>query len=379
MVVCAARLSHLVRGSYDRYQELDTELKKLVECRKETIRVLNEIAEQLDKVHKDVNIAKMTGSTVGIVGGAIATVGAALIPFTVGVSTILVGVGSGASALGGLVAGGASIVELCIDGIKNSKAQEQIQRDKQQCERVKSFWERYDVLNQDIIAIIKRGVPPSDAAGRSLFMYLKQAWEKFKSIRYVDAVMDNSMVCLLMKVFGVVKNFDSIVNAAKDVIRPILVGLKVALRENMLEKIVMAVEKYGLTITRITMCLSLTAIGMVLNIVTFVTTLYDISKGSPSEMAKKIREQVKELELEQTAWKEMFMEVDETSQYLSEEVKCEIEERLEEERRQAAAVVRRSTSTSPTHTHLNRHVTRPFLRPGSVHVHYPDTAVTRTR
>ena len=156
MAVSAARLSHLVRGSYDCYQELHTELKKLVEYRKETIRVLNEIAEQLDKVHKDVNIAKMTGSTVGIVGGATAIVGAALIPVTMGVSTILVGVGSGVSALGGLVAGGASIVELCIDGIKNSKAQERIQRDKQQCEKVKSLWERYDVLSQDIIAIIKK-------------------------------------------------------------------------------------------------------------------------------------------------------------------------------------------------------------------------------
>ena len=201
--------------------------------------------------------------------------------------------------------------------------------------------------------LLKRGVPPSDAAGRSLFTYLKQAWEKFKSIRCVDAVMNNSMLCLLMKVSSAAKNIYSIANAANDVIRAILVGLKVALKANMLERIVMTVVKCGLTATCITMRLSLTAIGMVLDIVTFVTTLYDICKGSPSEMAKKIREQVKELELEQAAWKEMFMEVDETSQYLSKEMKREIEERLEEERRQAA-VVRRSTSTSP-HPYTSEH------------------------
>ena len=120
--------------------------------------------------------------------------------------------------------------------------------------------------------------------------------------------------------------------ASFDVVGVMVHGLHKALKAGMIEKLVIHVLKCGLTATCMTMRLSLNGIGMVSDIVAFVKTLHDMYKGSPSKMAKQIREQVKELELEQTAWKEIFVKVDETSQYLNEEVKREIEERLKKEK-----------------------------------------------
>ena len=203
MAVSKPKLSGLIGDSYHGLQKLLRALEKLVEYRKETIKALNEIAKQLDKAHKDANIAKMTGSTVGIVGGATAIVGVALIPVTMGVSTILVGVGKGVSAIGGLVGGGASIME-SVHGIdKNSKAQKLIKHDKEQCEMVGSLLKKYDKLCKDIVHIIEKDAPP-DPIDEKIYSILKKVWEAVKSIPRVDPVI--SMVQLLKSVAVAVNN-----------------------------------------------------------------------------------------------------------------------------------------------------------------------------
>ncbi|XP_043553096.1 apolipoprotein L3-like isoform X1 [Chiloscyllium plagiosum] len=72
---------------------------------------LCEIANHIDACHRDVNIAKITGSSAGVTGGILAIGGLIYSPFTFGTSLALTGVGIGLRAAGGVANIGASITD----------------------------------------------------------------------------------------------------------------------------------------------------------------------------------------------------------------------------------------------------------------------------
>lgn len=78
---------------------------------------LNSQIEVVKSVRKNVNISNLVGSGAGITGGVLAVVGTALIPFTFGVSTILIATGLGISVPGALVTVGSSITESVISKV----------------------------------------------------------------------------------------------------------------------------------------------------------------------------------------------------------------------------------------------------------------------
>ncbi|XP_060724579.1 apolipoprotein L3-like [Tachysurus vachellii] len=73
---------------------------------------LNEVANSIDKVHKGVKIAGITGGAAGAVGIAAAVGGVILAPVTGGVSLAVTAVGVGVAAAGGVTGASAAITNM---------------------------------------------------------------------------------------------------------------------------------------------------------------------------------------------------------------------------------------------------------------------------
>ncbi|KAK7088586.1 apolipoprotein L4-like [Littorina saxatilis] len=73
------------------------------------------IADDLDKHYSNVNIAKVSGGVAGVIGSGLAIGGAIAAPFTLGVSLILTGIGTGVGIAGASTSGGALVVRYFIE------------------------------------------------------------------------------------------------------------------------------------------------------------------------------------------------------------------------------------------------------------------------
>lgn len=111
-------------------------LEKGIKVRKNTISMLQDLARELDKVHKDVNIAKVTGTSTAVVGGAITVLGAIASVFTLGAASPLIGVGLATATAGGATAGGAEIADVVISKNKMEEAQKIMDEDKKTLDEI---------------------------------------------------------------------------------------------------------------------------------------------------------------------------------------------------------------------------------------------------
>ncbi|XP_038649138.1 apolipoprotein L3-like [Scyliorhinus canicula] len=88
---------------------------------------LREIADDIDRHHKNSTIANVAGSSAGIVGGILSIAGLIASPFTFGASLALTGVGIGVGAAGGATNIGASITDNLIQNNKQKRVTEIIE------------------------------------------------------------------------------------------------------------------------------------------------------------------------------------------------------------------------------------------------------------
>ncbi|KAJ7371167.1 hypothetical protein OS493_027856 [Desmophyllum pertusum] len=79
--------------------------------RRETIQTLRSLADELMEHHKNVHIAKVSGSSASIGGFVLLATGFGLAPVTFGASVILSAVGGAMCGLGGATVAGSSIAE----------------------------------------------------------------------------------------------------------------------------------------------------------------------------------------------------------------------------------------------------------------------------
>jgi hypothetical protein len=94
-----AVLNHLIRI-----------IRKWLPQREDTIKLLREIADKLDKITSDVNKAKLTGTSAAVFGGILTGAGALATVFTMGAAApIVMGFGMAAAVGGGIVTGGAEL------------------------------------------------------------------------------------------------------------------------------------------------------------------------------------------------------------------------------------------------------------------------------
>lgn len=92
-------------------EETLKEITKWKQSRDIALKKLNELADQLDNVHYNTNIAKLSGNSLGIVGGTIAVVGLLSAPFTYGLSLGLTIGGTCAGVAGAATNLGSSLTE----------------------------------------------------------------------------------------------------------------------------------------------------------------------------------------------------------------------------------------------------------------------------
>ncbi|ROL44943.1 Apolipoprotein L3, partial [Anabarilius grahami] len=78
----------------------------------ERLKVLEELADGLEKVHYNTTVSSLAGGVVGLAGGITSIVGLILTPFTLGASLIVTGVGIGVAVAGGVTAGASNITKM---------------------------------------------------------------------------------------------------------------------------------------------------------------------------------------------------------------------------------------------------------------------------
>ena len=119
--------------------ELTDSIQSCIEKRLKTVETLRSLANELNEHDKNVNIAKVSGSSFSIAGFVLIAVGFGLAPVTLGTSMILSAVGGAMCAGGGTTAAGSSLLRSRIFKTKLAKAQEIIDADRQAQEPVQKL------------------------------------------------------------------------------------------------------------------------------------------------------------------------------------------------------------------------------------------------
>ena len=290
------RLEQLLPVAYDNYQLLVPALDLMVHRRIETLRLLNEIADALDKRHRDGNIVKVAGSATGVVGSATAATGLALAPFTLGFGLVMLAGGAAVAVLGSATAAGAHVTEKVREKIDLEKVQQAIDRDKKQCEAVKELWREFEGYCDEVINTIALADPTQESDIASIQTWCQVALEEIThSVILIAEAFDSIFTAVsgkqkgenLCEVLG--KTACHVISNPKEVFRSVVSRLKVNLTK--------------MAGTLAFMIISTVFLG---NLITLIMTLIDLHKGSPSKVAKELREISFKLQKELNCWLDAF-------------------------------------------------------------------------
>jgi len=110
---------------------------------------LRTIIKKLHKLQKNVDISKLTGNSISIIGAGLAIFGFAMTPFTFGISLGIVLAGSGLGVVGSLTTGGANIVNYLVSNLEIKKAVEMLEKDRMFLEEIKNKeWDDVDLAEK---------------------------------------------------------------------------------------------------------------------------------------------------------------------------------------------------------------------------------------
>eukprot|EP00794_Sanderia_malayensis_P013810 gene13810-15255_t len=241
--------------------------------REETISQLKTIATECNDLHRDCNIANVTGSSVGAAGGLMALGGILLAPFTFGSSLTLTVAGAATGVAGAATNITTSIVESSKMSTKCETAQNCLARDKTETdalnitmEKLMGFVDTLDTLQEQLAKIeklekISIGLDAAALATSSVSSAasIAKGAQALKLIRSFTA----AEIAVLKECPKMLKNLKAFKGTA-------LAAGKVAT--------FFAVASLGISIYEI------------------VTTSKDIHNGSETEAAQKLRENAKSLQ-----------------------------------------------------------------------------------
>ena len=113
---------------------------KWMNMRKQSLRMMRDTADKIDKHYKNVNISRIVGAGTAIAGGAMALGGSIIILATAGlaapVTAPIIAAGTAMSIAGGGTSAGASIADIIISKLKLSDVQKQIDADNEMLEKL---------------------------------------------------------------------------------------------------------------------------------------------------------------------------------------------------------------------------------------------------
>ena len=116
--------------------KFDKKVQQWIPVRDVTIEEIEKTIDKLKEHHRNVNIARITGSGVSIAGSLIAILGFGLAPVTLGASIGLSVGGIAIAVAGGGTAAGASITDAVLQKSNVQYAQEQLERDYKQLDTI---------------------------------------------------------------------------------------------------------------------------------------------------------------------------------------------------------------------------------------------------
>lgn len=148
--------------------------------RRETVQTLRNLADELLEHHKNVHIAKVSGSSASIAGFVLLATGFGLAPVTLGTSVILSAVGGAICAGGGATAAGSSIVEMKIFKTKLAAVQEIIDADRKAQEPVE---ELLDDLYRQVSRLSLSGMKDALSYNASVISLVKNLVDVGKSVK----------------------------------------------------------------------------------------------------------------------------------------------------------------------------------------------------
>ena len=293
--VCLERLEQILPAAYDNYLQLVTSLDLMIYYRIDTLQQLNRVAAELDKRHHSGNIVKLVGSATGVVGSLTAAAGVALAPITMGAGMVLLISGTAVMTAGSATALGAHVTEKVLEKVDLEKVQQAVDRDKAQCERVSQLWKGFESYCTDVINTIALADPSEDSDVESLQTWVQVAMEEVKSPIALIAETFHKAYSSLSNPSG-----QKLCNVLEEMAR-IIIGDPWIKLQSVVSKIPQALFTLSGTAAFLVICAILVG-----NLFVFLKTLINMHEGSPSKVAKGLREKSKELQQELDTWLDSF-------------------------------------------------------------------------
>ena len=108
-----------------------------IAMRKQTIKMMRDTADEIDKHYKDINISRIVGASTAVAGGLMAVGGAIVTLETAApITAPVIAAGVGISIAGGGISAGASFADVIISKLKLSDVQKQIDADNEMLQQM---------------------------------------------------------------------------------------------------------------------------------------------------------------------------------------------------------------------------------------------------
>jgi hypothetical protein len=293
---CRRKLEKLLPAAYDNYTELVPAIELMVKYRKETVSQMNYVADQLNARRHDVNIAKIVGSSAGVLGSAIGALGLAITPFTFGIGALVGGGGAALAALGTTAAAGAHLVEKVLEKVDLEKVQQAVDRDREQCERVRELWDKFDRYCNGVLVTIMLADPANESDVKSLKTWVLVAVKETKSC---VSVIAETLHEAFLELFPHPAGEELILKLGETAMK--IVGKKINFKS-----VVSWIARNSLTVC-LTGAFLLICLIFVGNIWTLITTSFNMHKGSLSQVAEDVRNKASQLQQEHEEWHKAFL------------------------------------------------------------------------
>ncbi len=121
---------------YENQEKIRKAIREWIPTRELTIKNIEDIIKKLIVCRRDVNIARIVGSTVSIGGTLMSIVGFALTPVTLGASIGIAAGGIAIATAGGITVAGASLADVIIQKTNVTDTQKQLTHDNEELEKL---------------------------------------------------------------------------------------------------------------------------------------------------------------------------------------------------------------------------------------------------
>ncbi|XP_071809816.1 uncharacterized protein [Asterias amurensis] len=149
------REKELKKRLFEHYALLEEAALEYVRSRRETIQLLESLANELTTHHRNAQFAKISGGAAAILGSGLAIVGFAASFFTLGASIGLLSAGVTVGAVGGLAAIGEVMTKMISSRLTTKKAKQILLQDNNSCKLLVEAIEVVDISYRNLVTTLR--------------------------------------------------------------------------------------------------------------------------------------------------------------------------------------------------------------------------------